>query len=70
MFTKSISDVGDLPTCSCPDFQRRQDVCKHTIGFVMLKVIGLAKENPLVFQRAYLVPDVVAFWILANQQQV
>ena len=42
-----------ISTCNCPDFHRKQDLCKHIL-FVLLKVIGLDVSNPLAFQKAYL----------------
>jgi Ring finger domain/SWIM zinc finger len=45
--------LGLLPTCTCPDFSRRQDTCKH-IMFVLLKVAGLGLDNPLAYQKAYI----------------
>jgi SWIM zinc finger len=44
--------IGEIPTCSCPDFARKNDLCKH-IMFVTLKVIGLDKSDPRSYQRAY-----------------
>jgi predicted nucleic acid-binding Zn finger protein len=44
--------IGEIPTCTCPDFVRKKDLCKH-IMFVTLKVIGLDKHDPRSYQRAY-----------------
>ena len=30
--------IGAIPSCDCPDFLKRDDVCKHML-FVMLKVL-------------------------------
>lgn len=45
-----------VSTCSCPDFARQKDLCKHII-FVLIKVIGLSPDNPLAFQKAYLTSE-------------
>jgi hypothetical protein len=44
--------IGPVPTCTCPDFTRRRDLCKHII-FVNTELIGLPVDDPRSFQRAY-----------------
>ena len=53
--TGNIYDVtiGKLPCCNCPDYQKREDACKHTL-FVLLKIIGLDSNDELLYQRAFL----------------
>jgi hypothetical protein len=45
--------ITSVPTCTCPDFSRRRDLCKHIL-FVYVACIGLAPEDPRCFQRALL----------------
>jgi hypothetical protein len=40
--------LQDVPQCTCPDFARKQDLCKHIL-FVFLKVVGLPVTNPLIY---------------------
>jgi Ring finger domain/SWIM zinc finger len=61
--------IGEIPTCSCPDFARKQDLCKH-IMFVTLKVIGLDKSDPRCYQRAYLPSELVEMMQLMQNRQV
>lgn len=44
--------VGCHPSCSCPD-HAKGNLCKHSL-FVMLRVLRLAQDDPLVWQRALL----------------
>jgi Zn-finger nucleic acid-binding protein len=44
--------IEEVPSRNCPDFQRKRDLCKHIL-FVTLKVIGLSRDDPLSFQKAY-----------------
>lgn len=44
--------IAKTPSCNCPDFAKRGDLCKHLI-FVLVKVIGIRKDDPLAFQKAY-----------------
>jgi Ring finger domain/SWIM zinc finger len=44
------------PTCNCPDFCRRNDMCKH-IMFVLLKVVGLNVDHSMSYQKAYVVSE-------------
>ena len=41
------------PTCTCPDFEKRKDVCKH-IMYTLVKVVGLPETSKLVYQKAFL----------------
>jgi SWIM zinc finger/Ring finger domain len=61
--------IGEIPTCSCPDFARKNDLCKH-IMFVTLKVIGLDKCDPRSYQRAYLKSELVDMVQLMRNRQV
>ena len=45
--------LAHVPSCNCPDHQKRQDLCKHIL-FTTLKVIGLDISDPLSYQKAYL----------------
>lgn len=45
--------LSKIPTCTCPDFSKKHDLCKHIL-FVTLKVIGIDPKSPLAYQRAYL----------------
>ena len=49
------------PYCSCPDFAKG-NVCKHIL-FVMVRVIRLAPDDPLIWQKALLRSEVRAPWI-------
>jgi hypothetical protein len=53
------------PTCSCPDFVQRQDLCKHIL-FVTVCVVGLAIDDPRVFQRGLTTSELVAMFNLAD----
>ena len=53
VYTVTLTSV---PFCNCPDYQRRHDSCKHLL-FVLLKVIGLAINDPLSYQKAYLTSE-------------
>jgi uncharacterized Zn finger protein len=44
--------LNKVPTCTCPDFTRTGDLCKH-IFYVTLQVIGLGKDDYRSYQRAY-----------------
>ena len=48
--------IDSIPTCNCPDFLRKQDLCKH-IFFVLLKCIGVEQDSPLLFQKAFLASE-------------
>lgn len=54
--------ISQVPQCTCPDFVREHDVCKHLI-FVFCRVLGRSEDDPLVWQRALLqseIRDIVA----------
>jgi hypothetical protein len=44
------------PTCTCPDFEKREDVCKH-IMYTLVKVVGLPKTSTSVYQKALLTTE-------------
>ena len=41
------------PTCDCPNFKNKKDICKH-IFFVLLKVVRLPEDSSILYQKAYL----------------
>ena len=45
--------IANVPTCTCPDFLRKQDLCKH-IFFVLLKCIGIEDNLFLLYQKVFL----------------
>lgn len=49
--------IDRSPTCTCPDFQLRRTVCKHQL-FVTLRVLRIAQDNPVVWQRGLLTSEV------------
>ncbi|GMH34383.1 hypothetical protein BSKO_02217 [Bryopsis sp. KO-2023] len=49
--------VSRHPSCTCPDFERRQLPCKHIL-FVRLRVLKLKPSDPMVWQKAYLSTEV------------
>ena len=48
--------VSRHPRCSCPD-NLKGNLCKHIL-FVMIRVLGLAEDNVLIWQRALLSTEV------------
>ncbi|KAK9823335.1 hypothetical protein WJX72_002022 [[Myrmecia] bisecta] len=44
------------PTCTCPD-AAKGNLCKHQL-FVMLRILRLDAKDPLVWQRAFLTPEI------------
>lgn len=44
------------PTCTCPNFVKKQDICKH-IFFVLLDVVGLPHDSPIAYQKSYLTQE-------------
>ena len=58
-----------VPCCTCPDFLRTKDLCKHII-FILLKVIGLAPDNPLAFQKGYTSGEIIELLTLLHQRRV
>jgi Ring finger domain/SWIM zinc finger len=59
----------NVPTCNCPDFQRRADMCKH-IMFILLKVMGLSASNPLSYQKAYLTSELEELYTILRTRRV
>ena len=53
--------IGTIPTCTCPDYKKRSDHCKHTL-FVLNKIVGLDKDDELMYQRAYLVDELTSIF--------
>lgn len=42
-----------VPTCTCPNYAKKQDICKH-IFYVLYKVVGVPRSSTVAFQKAYL----------------
>ena len=55
------------PTCNCPDFMKRGDLCKHLM-FVLIRVVGLDKDDPLAYQKAYLKSELDDLFERVNQR--
>jgi hypothetical protein len=51
------------PTCTCPNFYNKEDICKH-IFFVLRDIVGLPKSSPILYQKAYLSTELME--IFAN----
>lgn len=45
-------ELKQTPSCDCPDFSKRSDLCKHIL-FILLKAIGMPQDSPLVYQQSY-----------------
>ena len=45
--------IGKVVSCTCPDYLKRQDPCKHTLH-VLLKHVGLDIDDDLLHQKAFL----------------
>ena len=52
-------ELGHQPTCSCPDFLKGQNVCKHVL-FVWIRVLQCRKTDPRIWQRALLTAELDA----------
>jgi Ring finger domain/SWIM zinc finger len=61
--------LGLEPSCTCPDYYRRKDMCKH-IMFVLLKVIGLDVSNPLAYQKAYISSELDELYTILRTRRV
>jgi hypothetical protein len=61
--------LQDVPHCTCPDFAKKNDLCKHIL-FVFLKVVGLPVTNPLVYQRALLTNELREIFSILAQRRV
>jgi hypothetical protein len=48
--------IGQIPTCTCPDFHKHNDVCKHTL-FVLLKIVGVDADDELLYQKAFTINE-------------
>lgn len=46
------------PTCTCPNFVKKEDICKH-IFFVLKDLAGLSRNSPIIYQKAYLSSELV-----------
>mmetsp|Transcript_35992 Transcript_35992/g.86640 ORF Transcript_35992/g.86640 Transcript_35992/m.86640 type:complete len:200 (+) Transcript_35992:204-803(+) len=53
--------IGKIPTCTCPDYKKRSDHCKHTL-FVLNKIVGLDDDDELMYQKAYLVDELTSIF--------
>jgi len=49
------------PTCTCPNFAKKEDICKH-IFFVLQKIVGLSRDSPILYQRAYLSTELIEIY--------
>jgi Ring finger domain/SWIM zinc finger len=56
------------PTCTCPDFLRKQDLCKH-IFFVLIKCIGVDVQSYLLYQKAFLSNEIRALFIKMEERR-
>lgn len=45
--------LDKVPSCTCPDFEKTQDCCKHIV-FILLKVVGLDIDSEFLYQKAFL----------------
>ena len=59
--------IGTVPTCTCPDYKKRSDHCKHTL-FVLNKIVGLDKDDELMYQKAYLVDELTSMFELMDDK--
>jgi hypothetical protein len=46
-----------VPRCTCPDFVRKEDLCKH-VFFVLLKCVGIDPQSHLLYQKAFLTSEI------------
>jgi hypothetical protein len=60
--------IGRLVSCSCPDFQKG-NLCKHVL-FVMIKVVGLSRESPLIFQVALVESELLQIFDMVKNRRV
>ena len=60
--------IANIPTCTCPDFLRKQDLCKH-IFFVLLKCIGIEENSFLLYQKAFLNSEIKELFIKMEQRR-
>lgn len=51
-------NIGEEQTCTCPNFLKRDDVCKH-IMYTLVKVVGLPQSSKLVYQKGLLCAELV-----------
>lgn len=64
-----IVKLQSIPCCTCPDFIKNKDLCKHII-FVLLKVIGISSNNPLAYQKSYIQSELKELMQLLNSRRV
>ncbi|KAL7567838.1 hypothetical protein ACA910_000581 [Epithemia clementina (nom. ined.)] len=55
------------PTCTCPDFQKRRDLCKHLI-FVLVRVVGLSTNDSLAYQKALVTSELETLYQRVSQR--
>jgi hypothetical protein len=60
-YTVGLDVFADQPveTCSCPDFQRRRDVCKHIVAATLYRARSRAQSRSRSRVHKY-APDAVA----------
>lgn len=51
------------PSCTCPNFSKKADICKH-IFYVLLRVVGLPTSSSIIYQKAYVRTELLT--ILGN----
>jgi hypothetical protein len=66
VYTVSLQEI---PSCTCPDFTRQQDLCKHIL-FVLVKVAGVSTSNPLAYQKAYVPSELQELFQIVRQRRV
>jgi hypothetical protein len=49
--------IDRVPRCTCPDFVRKEDLCKH-VFFVLLKCVGIDPRSHLLYQKAFLTSEI------------
>ena len=60
--------IDYVPTCTCHDFLRKQDLCKH-IFFVFLKCIGVEPDSHLLYQKAFLSDEIRALMVKMEERR-
>lgn len=55
--------------CTCPNFSRKQDLCKHIL-FVFLKVVGLPPNHNYVYQKALLTTELREIFTIMGKRRV
>ena len=62
--------IGRDPRCECPDYQKRNgDPCKH-IFFVLGKVLGVARDDPCLWQKRLIKEEVEKIFEDASRREL